>query len=157
MALRHASLMHAISNSRHSSKGKAGTALSVNALWGLLLLTTALLLLSWQAVQLRHWQPSAAYTDSSSLQEGLQEAAAGATAAAAAAAAAANQDDEPAPAPGVQRIAYPVWWHAPFYSGTGEQGVTAFDRHCVTLSTEGSSSNGIARYAQNRTCLQDEP
>uniref|UniRef100_A0A383VNX1 Glycosyl transferase family 1 domain-containing protein n=1 Tax=Tetradesmus obliquus TaxID=3088 RepID=A0A383VNX1_TETOB len=60
-------------------------------------------------------QPSAAFTDSSSLQEALQEAAAAAGAAAAAAA----LDDGPAPAPGVQRIAYPVWWHAPFYSGTG--------------------------------------
>ncbi|KAF6262613.1 hypothetical protein COO60DRAFT_599783 [Scenedesmus sp. NREL 46B-D3] len=111
MAQRHASLLHAIINSRHSSKGKAGATLS-NSLWVLLLLVTALLVLSWQAVQLDRWQLTPSDIDSSSLQEAL-------TAAGAAAAAADTLNDEPAPAPGVQRIAYPVWWHAPFYSGTG--------------------------------------
>ncbi|WIA22210.1 hypothetical protein OEZ85_004541 [Tetradesmus obliquus] len=77
-------------------------------------------------------QPSAAFTDSSSLQEALQEAAAAAGAAAAAAAA---LDDGPAPAPGVQRIAYPVWWHAPFYSGTG-YGTEAISYVVALLQTD---------------------
>jgi hypothetical protein len=107
MAARHASLLHAISSSsRHSSKGKAGAALSSNSLRALLLIA-ALLILAWQAVQIVRWQQTPLEGDSSN----LQEAAAGAL------------HDEAAPAPGVQRIVYPVWWHAPFYSGTGETGI----------------------------------
>jgi hypothetical protein len=103
--------MHAISSSRHGSKGKTGVALSSNSVWALLLLITALLVLFWQALQIGGWQQTPLEGDSSSLQEAYKEAAAGAL------------DDAAAPALGVQRIAYPVWWHAPFYSGTGEQTV----------------------------------
>jgi hypothetical protein len=131
MTLRQASLLHAISNSRNSSKGKAGSAVSINSLWLLLLLlTSALLIVTWQAVQLRYWHPSAAVTDGSSLQEALQEAAAGA--------AAASQSDEPAPAPGVQHIAYPVWWHAPFYSGTGSCVAYVCSNRCKIASAAGT-------------------
>jgi hypothetical protein len=100
--------MHAISSSRHSSKGKAGASLSSNSVWALLLLITALLVFCWQALQIGRWQQTPVKGDSSSLQDPFQEAAGGAL------------HDAAAPAPGVQRIAYPVWWHAPFYSGTGE-------------------------------------